>query len=99
MLVAYYRRPDGSIRNFHCVDNARRDTLYESAETYNNDPRMRDKVTIVEYAPDSFEAHLVEAATTAKRLSVETLRDLLRDLEDAEYQILDLIRQTEEAET
>lgn len=98
MLVAYYRKPDGSIRYFHSVDDARRDTIYESAETYNNDPRTRDKVTIVEYAPDSFEAHLFEAATKARSLSIETLRDLLSDLADAENQILDLIHQAEEAE-
>ena len=98
MLVAYYRRPDGSIRYFHSVDTARRDTIYESAETYNSDPRMRDKVTIVEYAPDSFEAHLFEAAMKARSLSVETLRDLLSDLADAENQILDLLHQAEEAE-
>ena len=97
MLVAYYRRPDGSIRYFHSVDNAKRDTIHERAETYNNDPRTRDKVHIVEYAPDSFEAHLFEVATKAKLFSIETLNDLLSDLADAENQILDLIRQAEEA--
>lgn len=96
MLVAYYRRPDGSIRNFHSVDGARRDTIYECVETYNNDPRCRDKVAIVDYAPDRFEAHLFETATRAKRLSIESLRDLLRDLEDAEHQILDLMQEAEE---
>lgn len=98
MLVAYYRRPDGSIRNFHSVEGARRDTLFESVEAYNNDSRCRDKVTIVDYAPGSFEAHLFETATRAKRLSIESLRDLLRDLEDAEHQILDLMREAEEDE-
>ena len=97
MLVAYYRRPDGSIRYFHSVDNAKRDTIYESAETYNNDPRTPDKVHIVEYAPDSFEAHLFEVATKAKLFNIETLNDLLSDLADAENYILDLIHQAAEA--
>lgn len=96
MLIAYYRRPDGTIRTFHLVDKVHRETLFATVEKYNNDPRTRDRVTIVDYAPDSFEAHLFDVATKARRLSEETLRDLLKDLEDAQCQILDLLRAVEE---
>ena len=54
-----------------------------------------ETVHVVEYADDSFEAHLFRRATENIQLSIETLRDMQDAISRADEVICDLICEAE----
>lgn len=100
MRLAYYKRADGTVRYFHRVDKVDPATLQERVVAYNI-ARAKDNgetAHIVEYADDSFEAHLFRRATENMRLGLETLRDMRDAINHADDVICDLIAQAERIE-
>lgn len=97
MRLAYYKRADGTIRYFHSVDKVDPATLHERVVAYNiaREKDSGETAHIVEYADDSFEAHLFRRATENMRLSLETLRDMRDAINHADDVICDLIAQAE----
>lgn len=94
MILAYYKKKDGTIRYFHRVDKVAPETLREKVADYNK-ANTGETVHIVEYADDSFEAHLFRRATENIRLSIETLRDMRDAISHADEVICDLICEAE----
>lgn len=94
MIVIFYRRPDGTIRNFHDAGDMDREKLLPLLENYN---RTAEGVTacFAEYAPGSFEEHLYKTARARSKLDAQNLRDLRAALEEAEDLLLDLIDEAE----
>ncbi len=106
MRIAYYQKPDGTIRYFHSVDKISPEELGVSVAKYNlqMEKDTGEKVHIVEYEPGSFEAHLFRMATNHIKFDLENLRDLRNFLNEADDILCDLIREAEsvaklEAET
>lgn len=97
MILAYYKKKDGTIRYFHRVDKVDPETLHEKVLDYNkaNEMGTGETVHIVEYADDSFEAHLFRRATENIRLSIDTLRDMHDAINHADEVICDLIFEAE----
>lgn len=100
MRLVFYRRADGTIRYFHSVDKVNPDTLNERVVAYNiaREKDVGETAHIVEYADDSFEAHLFRRATENMRLNLETLRDMRDAINHADDVICDLISQAERIE-
>ena len=100
MRLAYYKRADGTIRYFHSVDKVDPATLNERVVAYNiaREKDTGETAHIVEYADDSFEAHLFRRATENMRLGLETLRDMRDAIHHANDIISDLIAQAERIE-
>ena len=96
MRVAYYKREDGTIRYFHSVDKLDAEELKKRVNEYNS-KTSGEKVYVVEYKNDSFEAHLFQKATAKSKMDVNNLKELQYAIDDA-YDILQgLIIQAEEA--
>ena len=97
MILAYYKKKDGTIRYFHRVDKVHPETLHERVLEYNkaNEMGTGETVHIVEYADDSFEAHLFRRATENMRLTLEALENLRCSIQDADSAICDLIFEAE----
>lgn len=84
MILIYYRRKDGSIRTFHKYNDGKSlDEINDIVVTYNQVHAGMEVAHAVEYADDSFEAHLFKAAMQRKAWDKESVQDLISSLRSA----------------
>lgn len=84
MIIVYYRRPDGSIRNCHQYPAGK--TLAEIqalADTYNEELIGVDMACIAEVENNSIEAYLFQKAFQKKTYDKQLLANLVNTLEEA----------------
>lgn len=93
MILVYYRRKDGTIKNCHQYPAEKGLSLaQEAARSYNVEQAGEDTAYIVECEDSSLEAYLFRKTVEKKNYDREAVQDLISALEEA----LDTARYLEE---